>query len=163
MDEIDETTIGDVVIKLSSRGIPCFDGSKNQVRWFQDKTGQVWLNAGDMMMGMTGKPNTCGNCIQWHNCKVKDRDRCPGDCMPSHGVETSQEEMMGALHQAGHRSMERLHEAGLEIVDGKVVSSFGDRIPCADEQIQNRLRTAQEIHDDLEAFFEGDCREENPS
>ena len=83
MDEIDETTIGDVVIKQSSRDIPCFDGRKHYVKWFQDKSGDVWLNAGDMGMGEIGKPNTCGNCIRWRGCSVKDRNKCPGDSIPS--------------------------------------------------------------------------------
>lgn len=105
---MDATNIGEVVIKRSSREIPCLDGRKGYVSWFQDRTGEVWLNAMDMGMGAIGKPNTCENCIRWRSCSVKDRDQCPGDAMPSKAdPNVTNEQLVDAIDHACRRSYER--------------------------------------------------------
>jgi hypothetical protein len=72
-------TFKDVEIKPSSVEMRCLDGSSNKVEYFIDEEGQVWLNAHSLGMGVMGAQNTCGRCIRWYGCKIKDRDACPGD------------------------------------------------------------------------------------
>lgn len=108
-------TFNDVEVKNSSRGIPCFDGSSKKVEYFIDENGKVWLNADDMGMGIIGKPNTCGNCIYWHGCKIKDRDICPGDMggISEYDPTVTSEQIKEAILTSCRHSRDQLKELGL--------------------------------------------------
>lgn len=104
----------EVDIRLSSRPIPAFDGSERNMRYFIDKDNEVWLNAEDLGMSMIGKPNTCGNCIKWHGCSVKDRNICPGDDLPSRfNPEVTSEERIDAIRKSCQHTVDQLKELGL--------------------------------------------------
>ena len=72
-------TFDNVDVKQSSVEMECLDGKERKVSYFIDAKGKVWLSADDLGMGTMGTPNTCGRCIRWDTCKIKDRDTCPGD------------------------------------------------------------------------------------
>lgn len=113
-----KVTFADVEVKESSRAVPGIDRKYPpvKVRWFADCRGEVWLNARDMGMGGIGAPNTCGNCIQWGGCKVKDRDACPGDFAGGSEWDPSvtQEDRMEALLAHCRNSREQLRVMGFD-------------------------------------------------
>src|ERR1035437_7739767 len=101
----------DADVELSSRAIPCFDGVKRKVSWFQDGTGRVWLSAEDMGMDGVGKPNTCGNCIQWRSCSKKNRDECPDIGLGSEFDPTvTKEQRMEALLEGCKHSRDQIQK-----------------------------------------------------
>lgn len=100
-----------VNVRLSSRPIPTFDGSEKNIRYFIDKDNEVWLSAEDLGMSMIGKPNTCGNCIKWHGCSVKDRDICPGSDLPSRfNPDVTPEEITDSIRKGCQHSFDQLKE-----------------------------------------------------